>query len=312
MNKKITLLVLLVVVTITTSKLNAQSLVAHYKFDNSLNDETGTYNLTASSGFTPLFTETGQDGTTNGAVSGFSASDILETAINFEIDGNESRTMAAWIKVTTLSNGGLAVVGLGSAATGARWTFGTQGDKARIEIQGSGFNAVASPLTVDTWYHIAVVFDNFDDSAKLFVNGVKIDSRTWNNVNTTAAPLRVGNDYNAVPPVRGFTGVIDDLRIYAGAGTDAFVLNLYSTTVLAVNIQSSELFNSYPNPVVDRLHFSSNTIHAVNIYSVLGSKISSQKVKDGVDMSNFPKGIYLVKCEDVLGQHVATIKAVKK
>ncbi|WP_372757214.1 LamG-like jellyroll fold domain-containing protein [Mariniflexile sp.] len=316
MRQKITFLktTLVLAMFITSTTLMAQTLVAHYKFDNSLNDETTTYNLAASSGFTPTF-ETGHDATANGAVSGFTAADYLESAINFEIDANESRTMAAWIKVTTFSNGGLGVVGLGAPSTGTRWTFGTQGDKARIEIQGSGFNAVASPLTTGTWYHIAVVFNNSDNSAKLYVNGSYIDYRTWTNVNTTQTLLRVGNDYNVADPgpqTRGFQGAIDDLRIYTGAATDAQILSLYNNGTLAVNKVNKETFNAYPNPVKDRLYFSTNKIASVEIYNILGSKLATQKVDNGVDMSFLSKGIYLVKCQNSAGVNIATVKAIKK
>ncbi len=294
------------------SWLEAQTLIAHYNFNNNLNDETTTYNLSASTGFTPSF-ETGQDGTANGAISGFAAADYLESAIDFEIDGNESRTMAAWIKVTTFSNGGLGVIGLGAPSTGTRWTFGAQGDKARIEIQGSGFNAVASPLTTGTWYHIAVVFDNSDNTATLFVNGVNIDNRTWTNVNTTVAKLRVGNDYNADPPTRGFQGAIDDVRIYTGAAADSFILNLYNTSVLGVNDNAKNIsFKAYPNPVEDRIYFSFNKISSVEIYNILGAKIAFKKVDNGLDVSDLNSGIYMLKCKDSEGVDLGTVKAVKK
>ena len=82
MKQKITLSLLALFITI--AGVSAQTLVAHYKFDGNLNDETGNWNLTESAGFTAGF-ETGQDNTANGAVNGFASADYLETATDFSI-----------------------------------------------------------------------------------------------------------------------------------------------------------------------------------------------------------------------------------
>ncbi|MDO7172381.1 LamG-like jellyroll fold domain-containing protein [Mariniflexile sp. AS56] len=303
------------VLILAGNSLNAQTLEAHYKFDGNLLDETTNWNLTESTGFTAAF-EKGQDGVTNGAVTGFTAADYLETATDFSISGNASRTMAAWIKLTSIVGSGQAIVGLGEAVNFKRWTFQAQGVKLRIEIQGKGFNVSSPDLVVDTWYHVAVVFDNSvgPNSIKLYINGAFLANNNWQtDVDTTASKLRVGNDYNGNPAARGFTGAIDDLRIYSGAADDAFISSLYSSTVLGVNdIQSKSSFNAYPNPVTDRLYFSTKDIASVEIYNLLGSKISTQKVKGGVDMSALSKGIYLVKCQNSEGVSIATVKAIKK
>ena len=60
------------------------------------------------------------------------------------------------------------------------------------------------------------------------------------------------------------------------------------------------------------MYFSTNKIASVEVYNLLGSKISSQTVIDGVDMSNLTKGVYLVKCIDAQGVSLATIKAIKE
>lgn len=301
------------------SNINAQTLEAHYKFDGSLNDETTNWNLAESTGFTAAY-ETGQDGTANGAVKGFAAADYLETASNFSISGDASRTMAAWIKIPQTVGAGQAIVGLGLAANGERWTWQIQGVKFRIEIQGKGFNVPSPVITLDTWYHFAVVWESGvgADGIKLYVNGALGATNNWEgNVNTAESKLRVGNDFNVgdvtLPQKRGFTGAIDDLRIYKGAADAAFILDLYDTTVLDLEDNLVEnSFKSYPNPVTNRLYFSSDKIASVEIYNIIGSKVSFQKVSNGVDTSNLSKGLYLVKCQDSEGQNIKTIKVLKE
>ncbi|MFB9052741.1 leucine-rich repeat domain-containing protein [Formosa undariae] len=87
-----------------------------------------------------------------------------------------------------------------------------------------------------------------------------------------------------------------------------------SITEATLSIDSNEkaVFKSYPNPVNDRLYFSSKAIASVEIYNLLGSKIASQKVNDGVDTSALSKGMYLVRCQDAEGKNVATVKVIKQ
>ncbi|GIZ09703.1 LamG-like jellyroll fold domain-containing protein [Flavobacterium sp. UMI-01] len=296
--------------------LQAQTLVAHYKFDNSLNDETGTYNLSASTGFTPLFTEAGHDGTPNGAVSGFAGIDYLESAIDFEIDGNESRTIVAWIK-TNNTSGTRAIVGLGSNAVNyQRHTFGIASAKPRFEIKGTGF---ASPTSVNTdvWVHVACVYDNANKKASLYVNGALDGSADWSSTvpNTVQTKLRVGNDYNVAEPgpqTRGWVGAMDDVRIYAGAATDAQILSLYTNATLAVNEVSTENLNVYPNPVKDYLYFSTNNVDSVEVYNLLGAKLTSQKIDGKLDMTSFANGAYLIKCFNTDGALISTVKTIKE
>lgn len=321
MKQKTTLLKSLLVMGslfIAASNLSAQTLEAHYKFDGTLLDETGNWNLSESTGFTAAF-ETGGDGTANGAVTGFSAADYLETATNFSISGDASRTMAAWIKIPSTVNGGQAIVGMGVPVNSERWTWQVQGVKYRIEIQGKGFNVPTPDVTLDTWHHFAVVWDKDATTAniRLYVDGVLGATNNWTGLVTTAEnKLRVGNDFNVADPgdqKRGFTGAIDDLRIYTGAADDAFILDLYNQTALSVDDNKvGTSFKSYPNPVTNRVHFSSDKISSVEIYNILGSKMSSQKVNNGIDMSSLSKGVYLIKCQNKDGLNIDTIKAIKQ
>lgn len=294
-----------------------QNLIAHYKFDGNLNDETNNWNLSQSVDFagTLAYVE-GQDGTANGAVTGFTSPDYLETATDFSISGNNSRTMMAWIKVDAFSNAGLAVIGLGEKTNNNKWTFGTQGTKARVEIQGSGFNGTTfGDLVAGNWYHIAVTYDNLDNVVNLYVNGSFSDTRTWANLNTTTTPLRVGNDYNATTPpqTRGFQGAIDDVRIYDFAFTASEIEAIYNNTILSNDSIETSSFSAYPNPVSDLLNFSSSDVKSVDIYNMLGANIATQNVSNNsVDFSNYASGVYVINCKDATGLTISTIKVVKK
>jgi hypothetical protein len=105
---------------------------------------------------------------------------------------------------------------------------------------------------------------------------------------------------------------MDNIQVYQRAISDSEVTTLFGGGTLSANSQTKETFSSYPNPVNDRLYFSSRNVYSVDIYNILGSKVSSQIITDGADMSNLNKGLYLVKCKDENGLELVTVKAVKK
>lgn len=306
--------------------LNAQAPIAHYKFDGNLNDEIGNWNLSESSGFTVNY-ETGHDGTSMGAVGGFTlgSSNYLSTATDFtplsDANGNASRTVMAWIKLT--SNGNQAIVGLGSrlGAGGVehnKYTFGgvnnnaTTGPLHRIEVAGAGLNG--SELPFDTWIHTATTWDSVNQTLTLYLNGV-LDASLVTSLplGTDPNPLRVGNDYsNTEVPDRGFSGAIDDVRVFNQLLSEAQIKAIYDATTLGTEELKLEAFNAYPNPVQNRLYFSSKKVASVDIYNILGSKVSYQVVNKSIDMSTLAKGIYVIKALDTRGVNIKTVKVVKE
>jgi len=71
------------------------------------------------------------------------------------------------------------------------------------------------------------------------------------------------------------------------------------TSTLSTNTISFESFKMFPNPVNgDKIYFNTSVDSRVSIYTVLGKLVQSSKVtktKNSIDISQFAKGIYLVK-----------------
>ncbi|KGL58869.1 leucine-rich repeat protein [Polaribacter sp. Hel1_85] len=82
--------------------------------------------------------------------------------------------------------------------------------------------------------------------------------------------------------------------------------------ILSLDSQAKISLNAYPNPVVDKLYFSTNDVFSAEVYNILGAKVSSQKVTDGVDLSQLNKGIYFVKAKNNEGLDFKTIKVIKQ
>lgn len=306
--------------------ISAQTPIAHYSFDNTLNDETGNWNLTASSGFTPTF-ETGHNGISNGAVSGFAAADFLSTSGNFiPLEGDQDRTITAWIKTT--EGGNQSVAGLGNyEANFQKFTFGGAGanggadSRNRGEVQGNG----VSGAFIDTgnWEHIAVTYSG--GVVTLYINGAVDTTRDLatqggNNsstIATAANPLLIGNDYsltNEGDHQRGWKGAIDDVRIFDSALTQPQIQTIYDNA-LSTNDVELETVNIYPNPIRDHLQLSgSRNVQSIEVYNILGAKVLSKTVieRNSLDVSFLSNGIYLVKCFNREENVVASLKIVKQ
>ena len=85
------------------------------------------------------------------------------------------------------------------------------------------------------------------------------------------------------------------------------------TSTLSTNTISFESFKMFPNPVNgDKIYFNTSVHSRVSIYTVLGKLVQSSKVtktKNSIDISQFAKGIYLVKINS--GKQFISKKLIK-
>ena len=85
------------------------------------------------------------------------------------------------------------------------------------------------------------------------------------------------------------------------------------TSTLSTNTISFESFKMFPNPVNgDKIYFNTSVDSRVSIYTVLGKLVQSSKVtktKNSIDISQFAKGIYLVKINS--GKQFISKKLIK-
>lgn len=304
----------------------SQNPIAHFKFDNSLNDETGNWNLTASSGFTPTFV-TGQDGNVSGAVSGFGVEDFLTTSSNFSpFNGGVDRTITAWVKLPATAAGkNLAVVGLGNNDENfQKFTFGTISSNGatesrnRVEVRGNGKTGNTN-LAVDSWIHIAVTYTSTGTSTfKLYINGAFDSEKTINSaINTGENPLLIGNDYtlNATTSLRerGWLGAIDDLKFFDSILTETEIASIYNAT-LSVKSEDINEVMVFPMPMEKNLIINNKDVNLIEVYNVLGKREIQTKVNrtNTVDVSSLASGLYIIKLFNDQDQLIGTLKTLKK
>lgn len=203
---------------------------------------------------------------------------------------------------------------------------------------GFQYGKLSGAGVVPEYNHIILTYTSTDQIYKLYKNGVLIASSITSAADTTPLAQESG-EWNDRKIYIGLKGAdqnqtdgnfdsyavqtndrnldlqkrIDNITVFKRAISESEATILFNNGTLAVNKQTLQTFNAYPNPVNDRLYFSSKAIYSVEVYNILGSKVASQEViENGVDMSELKSGIYLLKCKDVSGLAIATIKAVKK
>jgi subtilisin-like proprotein convertase family protein len=95
---------------------------------------------------------------------------------------------------------------------------------------------LGTPLPEGTWVHVAVTFDNQD--LRLYVDGtLRTNVAGPNPLRTSSQPLYLGCRYPSPFLVGGFTGLMDDVRIYSRALDAAEVRQLASDNGLTDSVE---------------------------------------------------------------------------
>ncbi|MBK9477263.1 MAG: T9SS type A sorting domain-containing protein [Bacteroidetes bacterium] len=127
--------------------------------------------------------------------------------------GTASRTVEAWVKISSLSTNQRVIVDWGDMAIGQRFTLNIINGLPRIEVGGSGFSAT-NAISTNVWHHIAATFDNnVTNKLKLFVDGQQAAAGDPSVATLTSSVngIIIGrrNDANNY-----FSGQIDEVRVW--------------------------------------------------------------------------------------------------
>ena len=81
---------------------------------------------------------------------------------------------------------------------------------------------------------------------------------------------------------------------------DATNLDFSACTILGLDDYVTNLNNTYPNPVVDILHFSnSDTVKTISIFNMMGQKVfSAENITTQINISHLSSGSYFIKLQD--------------
>jgi len=121
-------------------------------------------------------------------------------------------TVAAWTyKGSTV--GYDLVLSKGTSGNNQNYWFGTVGDEITFGFHDGGFREFKfdANLQVNTWYHIAAIFNNANDSVRVYLNGTEVKNWSLNEqALTNAEDLYIGRSQYG----EYWDGKLDDVRIY--------------------------------------------------------------------------------------------------
>ncbi len=140
-------------------------------------------------------------------------------------------TVAAWIKVNSFDKRWQTIVAKGDTA----WRLQRTAEKDTLAFHCTGLNSVngqwphgiegKKSVNDDKWHHVAGVYDGAVIS--LYIDGVLDNSsRASGTIQTNGLPVSIGA--NAEASVRNWSGLIDDICVFACALNASGISALYS------------------------------------------------------------------------------------
>jgi hypothetical protein len=156
---------------------------------------------------------------------------LVTVSDSASLDLTTGMTLSAWIfPFTELSNWKSIITKerTGGLAYALHANSGSAKPNLTLFISGRNRHLNAgSKVPANRWTHLAATYDGL--TQRVFVNGVQVGSRSQKGtIEATANPLRIGG--NTVTG-RYFRGVIDEVRIYDGALSQADIVTVSNQPV---------------------------------------------------------------------------------
>lgn len=202
------------------------SLVGWYSFDTgttALADSSGNghHGSCTSGGGCPA--HVGTDGMPAGALNFAGSGNFVDLANESAFDFTTTFTVALWMKANNLGNTWAQLVGKGDSA----WAIERQGSTNNLSFTTFAPFPDNLPGTTNVadgqWHHVAAVYDG--QTKRLYIDGQLDAQRTYSqSVSTNNIPVRLG--FNTEYPTGEYNGLLDDVRMYNRALSQAEVANL--------------------------------------------------------------------------------------
>ena len=217
-----------------TANLAINRLLAWYQFDLNANDSAGTNNGIDASGINYVpgkITDNGQSyaADPNGMDYIMLTTDAYPKA-GFG-NGLDTFTYSCWVNLGSGEGGVILGVFNDGTTTGLRFSINSVENDISVYLRqegGQSIHPVTSPLASDSqWHFVAVTYDNLD--MKIYVDGIAKEkvSNTLNNFAEWQYPMPVIAVNGRGSINNGFSGQIDDLKIYNYALTKEGIAQEY-------------------------------------------------------------------------------------
>lgn len=290
--------------------LNAQNLVAYYRFNGNANDESGNSNHGTVSGAT--LTSDRFDNA-NSAYN-FDGNDVINIPHTAILNASNELTFSVWINPTSFpSSGSFMVLGKSNYSSNTNYLLRIK-PGGFIQFEYKDFaNTNGNPLILNQWNHIAVVSD-VNNIKKVYVNSVLIiHTGGASPYGLVTNPLTIGAaSYGS----EYFKGAIDDLRIYQSALSSFEISSLFTNNTL--NIQQEKPFETntfyvYKNTLYLKIYQNLSEIKLIEVYNASGKKVfKTTTITNEISFGNLPNGVYILKVDPQNKNHSTLKFLIKK
>ena len=253
---------------VEASTASENSLIAHFTFDESANDETENINDGVVGGTESYSTTTYKTGTAALRLNGTDTYVKIPEAVVAQ----KTMTIAMWTFINT-TNAWMRLFDFGNNINQYIFFSPNTGSESRFVMKNGGEEQILSTDKLSTgWHHVSVTIS--DKEVALYVDGVcKATSTTMTIRPYDIKPKLnyIGRSQFAVDPL--FKGYVDDFRIYNYALSSDDVTKLYNGEE-PTNIKTSLIGNT-------------NRLQSNEVYDFSGRKLSSPQ--KGVNIINGKK-----------------------
>ena len=189
------------------------AMLAHWKLDDgtggTATDAMGSHDGTLNNG--PNWTS----GQIDGALAFDGVDDSITVPHDDALSLTEAMTFTAWVRVSAFDSNYQTILNKDGGGSDSNFWFGTwQQDMLFGFFSGGSFVGVYTTdlnLQTDTWYHLAVSFDNATDQVSLYRDGALVETSILTQSPTAVdADLTIGTS----PYGEYWNGLLDDVRIY--------------------------------------------------------------------------------------------------
>jgi len=289
--------------TWTTGFPLQSGLVAHYPFDGDASDVSGNGNNGTVMGGGTFTTD--RFGNPNGAFSSTTTS-YVNIPDSASLDLQSAFTLSAWFKMDAVIHAYSALISkdyataysIGIDSGGNGICPAPSGTVRKMRLYVGPYPSVVyfnSDFSCNTWYHVAVTFDDSANQAQLYVDGNLVDTQAMTLsplINTS--PLGIGKD--GVHTDR-FVGAIDDVRIYNRVLTSSEIAQLYTLANTSTTVQDVVATYSTTDQTLTLNATVTSTGGIVNEgtvtftvkkdSTVIGSAVTSGTVTDGIASASY-------------------------
>jgi hypothetical protein len=224
---------------------NTTGLVGYWSFEDGSGTKAEDFSPTGTNTGTLTNGPTWTTGKFGSAVNFDGTDDYIDIPVSTNLDANFFRnpnwTISMWVK-PTLSGDATQELFMGVwhkprillSSPGGTLTF-----SGYVSTVYTPFIVKASYFSANTWTHLTLVSNG--TSYLLYKNGIQSASAAYTQIDATATLFRLGADGSGNGR---FSGVMDDVRIYNRALSQAEITALYGTTAAKVNTsQNTQLTN---------------------------------------------------------------------